>query len=209
MNSREKTLRTATLLCVALCLSLAIAAFLWLGSSRLRIRVLDPEFHLRSARVLWTSKDHFYPGNELECRVRDFLRQRCHLNLKPVDGFFSYSPLSMQAPAMAIHLGSHHTLRQSGCTFALCYSLDTYPSAPLPLTAELFDPSGAYVPIAHTSAIETTNLCIQFFDLDGARTNAGNYKLKLKHGDVCVMEVELRDLPPVVHEPFHLGPNAF
>src|SRR6185436_10380171 len=131
MNARHKTLLLRTLLCGVCCASVAILATLWLSRSSLRVRVFDSKFHVLSVRVLRSSDDMFYLGNPLEGRVRGFLRDRCHLNVKTI------RELSGAARSLS---GSN------GCTFILRYSCEAAPS-PDVMYAELVDCSDAAVGI--------------------------------------------------------------
>ena len=178
MSARHKILLRRTLLCGVCCASVAIPATLWLSRSSLRVRVFDSKFHVLSVSVLRSGDDRFYLGNPLEGRVRGFLRDRCHLKVKPM------RELSGVARSFS---GSN------GCTFILRSSCEAAPS-PDVMYAELVDCSGAALGVGGCWTYGT-NGCF-FCNLDRERTNAGDYTLKLRRGSVCLAEIELKRLPP-------------
>jgi hypothetical protein len=193
MSARHKTLLLGALLCAACGVLLGIATAVWLCRCALRVRVFDSTFHVLSVRVLRNPTDSFYLGNQLEGRVRGFLRNQCHLRVKPL--------FNVSADPMTGFFGD------DGCTFALRYSCEATPS-PVPLDAELVDCSGASFGLGGRRSFGT-NPYYLLLNLDGERTNAGDYAIKLKRAGVCVVEVEIKDLPPALHKPFRIGPNAF
>jgi hypothetical protein len=71
-----------TILAVALVLVLTIAAVLVFYPPSIRVKVLDPRFHVLSVKILRGTNDTFYMGNQLEGHVREFLQKRLHLNVK-------------------------------------------------------------------------------------------------------------------------------
>ena len=189
MSTRQKARLLRTLLCATLCVALAIAAVVWFCSTPLRVRVFDPKFRVLSVRVLRNRNDQFYLGNQFEGRLRAFLRDRCHLNVKPLADV-SVLP------------------RDGSCTLALRYSFEVNPSASLSPDAELVDCSGTAMGVGGGYVFWANPYC-ETLNLDLVRTNAGDYTLKLKRAGVCVAEVEIKDLPPVLHKAVHIGTNAF
>ena len=194
MSGGQKTLLLRTLLCAGCCLPLAIAAAVWFRPSPLCVRVFDSNFHVRSVRVLRSPDDSFYLGNQFEGDARAFLNGRCYLKVKTLPDI---SGLAQNLCGTRI----------GGCTFALRYAYDGTPS-PVSLDAELVDCSGTSLGVGGSYTFGTNPYCL-FMNLDRERTSAGDYTLKLKRAGVCLVEVEIKGLPPVLHEPYHIGPNAF
>jgi len=191
MSTSRKTLLLGALVCAPCGLLFAVAIAFWLCGSPLRVRVLDSTFHVISAKVLKRPNDGFYLGNQLEGSIRRFLRHQCHLRIKtllntadPISGSFG----------------------EGGCTFAVCYSCET----PTSLQAELVDNCGAKLQLSPRLNVIpfTTNRYYLLLNLDGERTNAGDYTLKLKGTGVYVAEVEIKGLPPAPPRR-HIGPNTF
>lgn len=192
MSARHKTLLWRTLLCAACCVLVAIGAAVWSCGSSLQVRVFDSRFHVLSVKVLRTRNDRFYVGNQFEGCARSFLRDRCHLRVKPLA---DVSDLYRVASG------------DGGCTLALRYSCEVTAS-PVSPEAELVDCSGASLGLGGICMIGRNPYC-SFFNLDRGRTNAGDYTLRLKRAGVRVAEVEIKRLPAVLHHPFDIGPNAF
>lgn len=162
-----------------------------------RVTVLDSRFCVLSVKVLRSTNDSFYLGNPTEGRLRDLLRQRFHLNVKPI--------ANLAAIARVFNLNPP---REQVTSFAIRFSLKSSPSTMPELGAELQDASGVVVPAGGGySGGANPYWCL--FDLDRSRTNAGNYKLRLTQGGVRLAEVAIYELPPVVPKPLHMGPNAF
>src|SRR5690349_24927558 len=134
MNARHRTFLLRMFLCGVCCAAVAIPATLWLRRASLRVRVFDSKFHALSVAVLRSSEDRFYLGNPIEGRVRGFLRDRCHLNIKPI------RELSGSARSLS---GSN------GCIFLMCYSCEAAPT-PNVTSAELVDSSGAVLGVGGT-----------------------------------------------------------
>ncbi len=180
------------------CLLAGLVAFAALSPSRLRVRILDPKFKVISVRILQTTNDAFYLGNQTEGRIRDFLRQRCHLKVNPLPnvGLFAWGPpFNIGAPA-----GGGHIL-------ALYYSFNTPTSAHPMLHADLLDVSGNVMKTGGSLSAARNPYYWQVWDLDFERTNSGNYTLRLTHDGVSVAEIKIRHLspppsrpPPISHE---------
>ena len=177
---------------------LAVAAVVWPRPCPVRVRVLDPRFCALSVKVLHSTKEPFYLGNQTEGRVRDFLRQRFHLSIiKPLP---NVAPMG-RGQLMSLFQPVNH------CTFALRFSLKNNQSS-APVKAELRDASGDFVPIAGAEW-GGTNPDYVLLDLDTFRTYGGNFTLRLTQRAVCLAEIELKNLPSVPQKVFHVGPNAF
>jgi hypothetical protein len=198
MNVHETWSSMRPLLYVGLGLCSAIAVVALACTSPLRVKVFDPRFRMLTAKVLRSTNDTFYLGNQMEGRLRDFLRQRCHLSVKPLANVASLGKPGERA------------------VFAIRFSLKSYRNNPSALDAELRDTAGAVMPVRTAMPFGgrpvSGNTYWELLNLDDLRTKAGNYKLRFTQEGVCLAEVEIKDLPPVKpvqHKPFTLGPNAF
>ncbi|MCX6929140.1 MAG: hypothetical protein NT154_38875 [Verrucomicrobia bacterium] len=201
MNIFRASLGVRALLCaslgVFLAVILAITAAFRATPAPPRVTVLDARFRVLSAKVLRGTNDSFYLGNPTEGRLRDILRKRFHLNVKPIANL-----------AVLARVFNLNPPRERVTSFALRFTLKSSPSTMPELDAELQDASGGVVP-AGADYIGGTNPYWCLFNLDRSRTNAGNYKLRLTQGGVRLAEVAIYALPPVVPKPFRMGPNAF
>src|ERR1041385_7524857 len=74
---------TVILFPMAAAIALVVATMLALGSSPVRIRIVDSRFHPLAVAILRDGNDPFYLGNQTEGRLRDFLQKKCQLNIKP------------------------------------------------------------------------------------------------------------------------------
>jgi hypothetical protein len=209
MNIRGASVKVRTLLCAGIGVLVAVALLVWFcRPAPLRVKVIEPNFHVLGVKVLRGGRDSFYLGNQTEGRLRDYLAQRLHLNVKRLPDIGAF--------ARSLH--ERHGAPHPG-VFVIWYSPAGVPSAtatsqlpsaffPPPLSAELRNSSGAVIPVG-TGLISGTKPYWQSYNLDFARTNAGNYKLRLKWAGACVAEVEIDNLPAVHHKPYHVGPNAY
>jgi hypothetical protein len=206
----------------ALAVAGGIAVTIWPSSrSRIQVTTCDPRLRALSAKLLCSSKDCFYIGNQAEGRVRDLLRTRLHFKVKPLEDMAPYADYAISAEYFRPRAPSP---RQAGypAILALRFSLldptgslppvpPAFPGAPAPpITLELQDPSGDVVP-GGCLCYSGTNPFYMLLNLDTERTRAGTYKVRLLRTDVCLAEVEIRDLPPLT--PLKLfpvfGTNAF
>ena len=215
MKIRRASVKMIAFLCAGLGVLAASASLLWLSrSSPVRVKVLDPNFRVLDVKVLRGARHSFYLGNQTEGRIRDYLAQRLHLPAKALPdigatAFYSTyhstpydSPLEPHRSVLVISYsfkGVQSPMPPGQLTPALSAHLD----------AEFRDSSGAVIPVDICIFGGTTPCCWQSFNLDSARTNAGNYNLRLMHAGRCVAEVEIDNLPAVSHKPYHLGANAF
>ncbi len=188
-NKKQALIATA-FACLLLLVSIALVDSFWVRSVGVRARVFDSNFHILSARVLRSHRDRFYLGNQLDGRVRDFLRKTCHLNVS-----------TLPDVACMVHTSDR-------CTLVLRYSLRPDQGTLSPLDLELLDPAGTVLPAGGGFNFGRNPYCLSC-DLDATRTNADTYRLRIKQAGVYLAELELPGLPSVVHEPFHVGSNAF
>ena len=190
----------ATLFAVLAAIALALPAVVELCSGPIRVRILDARFHVLSAEILRSGNDPFYLGNQAEGRLRDFLRQKCHLNVKPSANL---APLAL-GPSSSLF--GREVLPRS--VMALCFSFSANRGAPPRLDGELLDANGFVSPVeiigrgGHSPYWEMWNL-------DSSRTNAGSYTLRIKQAGSCLAEVEIKHLPGVSRKPYSIGSNAF
>jgi hypothetical protein len=64
--------------------AVGVTAVSFLPRSRIQVRTLSPTIRVISAKLLTSTNDSFYLGNQLEGRLRDFLRTRFHLRIRPL-----------------------------------------------------------------------------------------------------------------------------
>jgi hypothetical protein len=222
MKIRGASVKVVALLCAGLCVLAASAALLGLSRSPpVRVKVLDPNFRVLDVKVLRGRRHSFYLGNQTEGRIRDYLAQRLHLPVKPLTdiGTTAYNLTcnsARQSGPFSAPRGGPSEPRSS--VLVISYSFEGVQS-PIPpgqftpalsadLDAEFRDSSGAVIPLG-MSVFSGTKPYWQSFNLDSARTNAGNYKLRLMHARTCVAELEIENLPAPSHKPYHIGANAF
>jgi hypothetical protein len=196
------------LLCFAAGASLVLAiTLLWLLPPPVKVTKHDPKVRTLSAKLLTSTNDCFYVGNQMEGQVRDFLSRYCHikvqplLNLQPVarSSFFNYQ--------------AHPPEPDNRSLLALwvAFGKDQKPANPM-FDLELRDASGRLVALSGIYLASHNNEPYQswkLLDLDRCRTNAGKYSVRLVQTGICLAEITLPDLPAVERKPPHLGPNAF
>src|ERR1035441_47562 len=74
------------LLVVALAVAVGIAVTIWhTPRSCVQVTTLDPRSRALSVKLLRSPNDCFYRGNQIEGRVRDFLRTRLHVKLQALE----------------------------------------------------------------------------------------------------------------------------
>ena len=188
------------LLGFALAVAVGIAVSIWHSPrSRVQVTTLDPRFCALSVKLLSSPNDCFYRGNQIEGRVRDFLRTRLHVKLQPLEDLAPYASYAVSAEQPRPRARSPQVGHPA--TLALGFSLLDVPpasavvSAP-PVTLELRDPSGEIVQ-GGNFCYAGTNPFYMLLSLDSHRTRAGNYKVRVLRAGVCLAEVEIRDLPPL------------
>ena len=188
MSTSRKSRVIGTFLCATLFVVLAIATAFFFWSARMRVTVFDSRFNVLGVRVQRSPADKLCLGNQMEGFLREFLHDRCRLNVKTVPAL-----RKPETPA--------------GCSLALQYSSKGKEGPGLVLETELVDPSGATFSLGDLRFGRNPYYALIY--LDSERTNGGNYTLKLKWEGVCFAQAKLKNLPPVVHKPFRIGPNAF
>ena len=204
-----------TVLAVTLVLAGSVVVLIFSHQTSIHIKVLDPRLHVLSARMLHGNNDHFYDGNQLEGRVRDFLQLRAHLPVKPllnlgrvdsVRGPYdpSFNPNDPNRYAFAIRFSW-----DSGQRFAIPRGLGAT------LLAVLVDSSGKVFSTG-SGSFGGSNPYFGVFFLDHAPRDAGSYRLRLRligtdmrivagTNDDYIAEAEMKNLPAV---PAHLRYNS-
>ena len=205
------------LLGFALAVAVGIAVTIWHSPrSRVQVTTLDPRFCALSVKLLRSPNDCFYRGNQIEGRVRDFLRTRFHVKLQALEDLAPYAAYADSAEGPRFpQVGYPATLALRFALLDATRSVAPVPpassvaSAP-PVTPELRDPSGEVVQWG-SLVYPGTNPFYMLLNLDTYRTRAGNYKVRLLRAGVCLAEVEIRDLPPLTApDPFPVsGTNWF
>jgi hypothetical protein len=185
------------------CLGLAavlIAGVAWvILASQRQVRVVnsDPRFHVLKAKIVRSPNDCLFFGNQLEARARLYLRARTGLKIPLLPVVPPPNPSPFLIPDTV-----------QPCTLAIRYRWDNAQSKSRYLSAELVDRLGQ---VCHArfsiGFVGRNNSQYAMWDLNGARTSGGIYRVKIKDHESCLAELELKNLPPV--PPFHLGPNAF
>jgi hypothetical protein len=140
------------------------------------LKVLDPRFHVLSWRILQGTNDSFFLGNQLEGRVRHFLRVQAHLPVKTV-------PILVLGPQMG-------PLQTNEFSFAILFTWDKALGSPNQLEAVLVDRSGTVyssVGGGFYGAFPPGGNGLHFkqwsWQLDSQRTNSASYRLRLRLSD--------------------------
>jgi hypothetical protein len=190
--------RRRIIIASACVLGLGRAIAIFIPRAEVRVISHDPSLGVVAAGVLRGPNDKLYLGNQIEGRARDFLRKKVHLKISAIpavtymDFLWSSDPWLHPAPFVTGPLTER-------CALAIAFK-SRLPGSIFGCSAELFDEAGQSFPVPrvigyHVPGWGVDNLV---FDLDAARTNGGNYHLRLRGGKDCVAEFELRNLPPVV-----------
>ena len=209
------------LVSIALAVAVGIAVTIWHSPrSRVQVPTLDPRFCALSAKLLSSPNDCFYRGNQIEGRVRDFLRTRLHVKLQALEDLAPYAALldsvEQLPPRVESHrvgypaiLALHFSFLDAAGSVAPVPPASAVASSP-PVTLELRDPSDEIVQGGGLFHV-VINPFYMLLNLDTYRTRAGNYKVRLLRAGVCLAEVEIRDLPPLTPpDPFPVsGTNWF
>src|SRR5439155_23477597 len=128
-----------------------------------------------SAQILRSRNDPFYVGKQTEGRLREFLRRRCHLNVKPLANVALLGRTSWNLLRSGSEAGG-------GCVLAIRFSFDADQSVPPSLDASLLDSSGSVLPVGCVFR-GGRNPYWEMCQLDYARTHAGSYRLRLTQGN--------------------------
>ncbi len=170
---RASSPKTILLLLAVLIAGGVIVAMTASPEPSLRVKVLDPRFHLISARMLQSTNDFLYLGNPLEGRVRDFLRSQVHLKVKPLGrmykyGWFSDGPLLRGSNFLVMYYKWEATPTAS----------NIWTSSAGNVFLKFVDRSGKSVPTTFVSALNGTNALAEW-DLDPALGNLDHCVVRL------------------------------
>ncbi len=223
---RGKFPKPAVLLVVMLGVALSAVIAIAFPTPGVRVKTLDPRFHLISAQILRDRRDSFYLGNQWEGRVRDFLQRRTPLKVKPLTEVATMRSLFQGSSFSASGVGEC-----GDWALGICFRLDGFQASGA-METELVEKSGRMASVSAISSGGTNGMVVfrargvwpgtygtafkggmnpywVIWDLDSVRSRSGGYRMTLKQAGVCLAEIELKHLPLVSPKPVHLGPNAF
>jgi hypothetical protein len=191
-------------LCGLACIALGVASLSPISRSSVRVIKCAPEFHLLTARVL-RGHDRIYAGNQIEGRAREFLWRKAHLKIQLI-------PVISAGAVRAFNSVGPPAPVAERCVLAIRVRSGERDGPHPGLEAILQDKAGRSLPLHGgnlTAFSKDRKEYVASWDLNVARTAGGTYQAKIKRGDTCLAELELKDLPPVTHQPFQTGPNGF
>jgi hypothetical protein len=176
---------------------LTVGSLMAIRKAPVRLTWRVARFHLHLVRLTHlTDERRYFIGNPTLAEIREFLRLKMHLPLRPGQSLSPKEVLPELRPLW------YKGISPEPAALAISFRLDGGTRLVPRLRLNLTDKAGHSFSCGGVLFAVRTNECVGVWDLDQGRSGGGPYEAEIRNENTPLAEFHLRYLPPVSADDF-------